>query len=105
METPEWVKNAKVGDKVVCVDNYNNEPLVIGRVYTVSGVGVAIFADNPSYQDIAFDVEGVKPIRAPANSFHWACFKPLKSTEKGMSILREILNNPHKEIEKSLEDA
>lgn len=104
METPEWVKNAKVGDKVVCVDNRNNEPLVIGHIYKIKEISVGL-TTNEGVVSVGFKLDEVTPTSNGNTQFHWACFKPLKSTEKGMSILREILNNPHKEIEKSLEDA
>lgn len=38
-ETPSWVRNAKVGDKIVCFKSgkYGHHPLVMGNVYEISG--------------------------------------------------------------------
>ena len=84
MSTPEWVKRAKVGDKVVCVQEGHHRfssvafPLCVGGVYQISG-----FAFEG--ERTGFVLSGYAP------SFASELFKPAKSTDAGMSVLRSIL--------------
>jgi hypothetical protein len=95
---PEWERRAKVGDKVVCIGSEwysvsRNAPSVFapaqGDILTISGIVATeecvcfVFTAYP--QD---------------NAYEWNGFKPLKTTEAGLSVLRAILNgSPVRESE------
>ena len=96
-----WWKYAKPGDKVVCVKKTWGwpcpSPLKQGHVYTIQDLDphkTTLKSDGS--RDTGFCIH---LIEAPINPYNklplWCCprfFKPVKSTDKGMSILRGILN-------------
>lgn len=81
-----WPQNAYVGQKVVCVELINlinpwhrNIPLTIGAIYIIKELYI--------YNDkLRFVVNDGTPRFWLASQF-----RPVQSTEKGMSILKEIL--------------
>jgi hypothetical protein len=89
----EWIRTAKVGDKVWCVDatwdelrDQRRSPLVHGAVYTILslGMGRGVFHDGTVSEDIAVELVEVKN---PADKrkdghpgFYWKRFRPVRPT-------------------------
>jgi hypothetical protein len=91
------MSNFRVGQKVVCVvDAMSSGVLQVGRVYTVERI-------VPPTLTLSFDGVGVRPglvlceVENPfpeGIGFNAHRFRPAvdRGTQKGMSILRELLN-------------
>ena len=97
METPEWVKRAKVGDKVVMVKTTTNcderwKNISTGDVFTIHSIEPERFFHDGI--DVSFNFTNGMGGR-------WIYFKPLskRGTDKGMKILKGILNKPHVPIQ------
>ena len=94
-DTPDWVKYAKPGDKVVCITGHISEPsmpLVRGDIYTISGflgspIGLGIIIVEC---DFYHETNGIE---YSGHTFQPRHFRPLQScsTESGMAIFKSIL--------------
>lgn len=115
--TEEWIKSAKVGDKVVCTYDMTNNRIAkifiengvtipsLDQVYTIrtihraplDGVPCFRFSEivNPHIQTI---LENEEP------SWDYQFFKPLVSEPKGMETLRGILKNPQSVIKPTIHE-
>lgn len=103
-----WIERAKVGDKVVCVDNesgrggwvYPSEEIAEGCIYTISDIFL-----NSRNGAVVFHFIGYERPRASSElgrkvGYGAYRFKPvIKSTDKGMSVLRGLLNTKSKSKE------
>lgn len=94
--------NFRVGQKVVCIkgeDNAENWCPKTGGVYSVRSVFV--WGDKPFIRLEEYSSE--VRCRGPWGEGGWDAtrFRPLveRGTEKGMSILRELLNKTDKPVE------
>ena len=95
-----WPQNAYVGQKVVCVKLINvidpvmrQRPVIIGNIYTIAEI---LIYKNKLYFKIkeAYFASDGHPQNWLADNF-----RPVQSTDTGMSILKELLINPHKVLE------
>ena len=102
MNTPEWLKTAKVGDKVVCIAEPNNPHLPKHVKYPKKGDIVKI----RSIKELSFGYGfGLTFYGYPAQiagryRFHLdPCdFKPLQSRPTDISVFTGLLKSPNKKI-------
>ncbi len=107
-EVPEWVRQSKVGDKVVCIDckprgNDTTSYLEVGKTYTLRGVIIwSNWVGGTKPPGTAFFL---KEVNRPACStdglehpYGWDRFKPLTRKKTDISVLENILLNSHIEI-------
>lgn len=91
---PEWVRWAKVGDRVVCVElpdfNYSTDDPIHGlelhKVYTIEEIEISSYDLEPEFGVGTYGENGLKCM------ITWRVFRPVNSTETGMEILKSILN-------------
>jgi|SRR5690606_34016718 len=96
-----WPQNAYVGQKVVCVDVVpqrgcrDDLPLKLGEVYTIRWLGFYL-GDRCLRLE-----ECTRPdsLPEPDRPMLLRRFRPVQSTDTGMSILKELLINPHEVLE------
>ena len=86
-----WPQNTYVGQKVVCVGPPAFKPMFgpivkIGNVYTIKNINI-----SPKTKTLHFELEEIFDIHYPSMNWEAIKFRPVQSTEKGMSILKEIL--------------
>lgn len=96
-ETPSWVKNAKVGDKVVCLYAGTSKILTKGDVVTISEIIADLYGidlvtpDNRDYSVIIVLREHpTSPLSGKEIAFMPKYFRPItkaKSTSKQVSKL------------------
>jgi hypothetical protein len=101
-EVASWVREAKPGDKVICIDDGFSHPDTIwfyddgpekGQIYTIQN----IWNDGLT---IVFDF--IEKTRDPQShalfgcrvGYGWWRFKPVQKNSSGMETLIGILNNP-----------
>ena len=101
METPNWVKRAKVGDKIVALTDGETTPLKKGNVYTIRGFGgVQYFGISTKFEPAGYYetvyVQGIRRrfINGVETGISVTIFKPAsnRSTDTGMKALKSILN-------------
>lgn len=100
-----WPQNAYIGQKVICVnmDGVTNfihlqYPLKINKIYKIDNIEC-----DPKRGSLYFMVH---PYDGLPNTYWLASqFRPVQSTEKGMKILRGLLNPANHKKELDLETA
>ena len=100
---PQWVRDAKVGDEVVAIQDGGTCPLIKkGIVYTIREiVPLFLFLEGPA---LGFKFEGFKRTCEWGwdDPYCYENFKPVskRGTETGMKVFREILDSaPVKQLE------
>lgn len=80
-----WPKDAYVGQKVVCIDDKNVDDLQLNNIYIIE----KIYISNNLY----FWLQGVNDRSKPNyGGYYPRRFRPVQTNEKGMEMLRELLN-------------
>lgn len=99
MNTPEWVRNAKVGDKVVCVKTPTKSggsglisPLMEGKIYEIKGIKPVDWLPCGVAFDVGFVLNGFKMATNATN------FKPLEKRKTDISVFTKMLLSKDKEI-------
>lgn len=102
-EVPSWVREAKPGDKVICIDDGFSHPDLIwfykdfdtikigagpekGQIYTIQNIWNVELA-------IVFDLQS-HALFGCRVGYGWWRFKPVQKNSPGMETLIGILNNP-----------
>lgn len=97
-----WPHNAYVGQKVVCVnDSYPLNPSVIISYPNLPKLNfIYTIAELRNEKSIVLkELDNSDIITGRQNGFFISRFRPVQSTEKGMKILRGLLNpKNHKKI-------
>lgn len=89
----------KVGDKVVCVDDFGAPSIYLGRVYTIASIFPARGLPDSLGRVCAFactlvEAEAVQGLGA----FNAARFRPVQKRTTDISTLRALLLNPFVKI-------
>lgn len=108
-ETPGWVKNAKPGDKVVCiflVDQGLPTDLIEGQVYTIYDIKeITARVGNSQVEKTAVAIRLIGKLIDPLdNSQVWyppAALKPVEEQKKltDISVFADILKSKTKQLE------
>lgn len=103
---PDWVKHAYVGMKVVCVDvptrafdlegdwsPHSRHVISVGDIRTIKELNCF---PGFSYTSLWFG-----EFNSTGGKTYYDCrlFKPLRSTGKGMEVIKAILKSPERQIE------
>lgn len=98
-----WPQNAYVGQKVVCVGEPMFKPIAmepipsIGEIYTIIKIVIS------SKGNVYFQLKEIEPKFYTEMNWEYNMFRPVQSTEKGMEILRGLLNPKNHKNYKSKE--
>ena len=106
----DWIKTAKVGDKVVCQrlyegGGYGDEALpVIGETYTIRAFDVdgevyLLLKEVKNSERSYLRVSGSCPVMNYEMSFHWTGFSPVEPRETDISWAHAILKKASKPVE------
>lgn len=108
--TADWIRYAKVGDKVVCVDAANRpgrfwrreRKLVAGSVYTITGIFVSEMLLDPGEILFEFAEMGKFVDAAGRRLGYRACrFRPIQPSKTDISIFTDMLKKAGKRIEET----
>jgi hypothetical protein len=102
----DWIKTAKVGDKVVCINDewpgFVANPLQAGAVYTIAEITPDRFGWN--YSHGAHNGPGLRLVEtqnnlADVDRFTWLRFRPVTPRKTDISFAHEILRKASKPVE------
>jgi hypothetical protein len=113
----EWVKTAKVGDKVQCVRpelaetnvEFIQTPVfpVVGKVYTIRQIAIGTVFKKPCLrleeiadQWVEFQFEGRRNLGDVM--FSAVCFRPLQSRPADISVFRDMLKTAPAPVEETV---
>jgi len=98
-----WPQNAYVGQQIICIGKPDFEPQfnepkpIIGNKYTISAI---VLSPEGS---VCFQLKEINPKFYTDMNWQYSMFRPVQSTEKGMEILRGLINPANHKNYKSKE--
>lgn len=100
--TPEWVKNAKVGDKVVCIDGTPKFYIAGANILKTNEVCTIRFIGLWKGDLDRVVIQTEEHINTHLNeyyepAFNAANFKPLEKRKTDISVFTSMLKKHHKE--------